>query len=92
LSLKFNFQNFKYKSPGSDRISAQLIQLGGEILRVEIHELIKSIWNKEELPDQWKEPIIYCSIGETIRIDAVIIVLYHYLHSTTFYEISLSEG
>jgi hypothetical protein len=23
-----------------------------------IHELINSIWNKEELPDQWKESII----------------------------------
>jgi hypothetical protein len=23
-----------------------------------IHELINSVWNKEELPDQWKESII----------------------------------
>jgi hypothetical protein len=23
-----------------------------------IHKLIHSIWNKEELPDQWKEPTI----------------------------------
>jgi hypothetical protein len=23
-----------------------------------IHKLITSIWNKEEMPDQWKEPII----------------------------------
>jgi hypothetical protein len=28
------------------------------ILLSEIHELDNSLWNKEELPDQWKESII----------------------------------
>jgi hypothetical protein len=41
--------------PGSDHIPAELIQAGGEILRSEIHKFISSIWNKEELPDQWKD-------------------------------------
>jgi hypothetical protein len=44
--------------PGSDHILSELIQAGGEILRSEIHKLINSIWNKEELPDHWKESII----------------------------------
>jgi hypothetical protein len=48
----------RFKSPGSDEIPEELIQVGGEILRSTIHKLIKSIWNKEELPDQWKESII----------------------------------
>jgi hypothetical protein len=48
----------RYKSPGSDGIAAELIQAGGEILRSKIHKLIKSIWNKQELPEQWKEYII----------------------------------
>jgi hypothetical protein len=48
----------KYKSSGSDQIPAELIQAGGEILLSQIHKLINSVWNKEELPDQWKEPII----------------------------------
>jgi hypothetical protein len=48
----------RYKSPGSDQIAAELIQAGSEILRPEIHKLINSIWNAEELPDQWKESII----------------------------------
>jgi hypothetical protein len=47
----------KYKSPGSDPILAELIQAGGETLRSEIHKLINSILNKEELTDQWKESI-----------------------------------
>jgi hypothetical protein len=48
----------KYISPGSDQISAELIQAGGKILLSESHKLIDYVWNKEELPDQWKESII----------------------------------
>jgi hypothetical protein len=48
----------KYKSLGSDKIPAELIQAGGEIILSAIHKLINSGWNKEELPDQWKESII----------------------------------
>jgi hypothetical protein len=44
----------KYKSPGSDKILTELMQA---LLR-KIHKLIYSVWNKEELPDQWKESII----------------------------------
>jgi hypothetical protein len=39
-----------YKSPGVNVIPAEMIQAGGENLRSEIHELIRLIWNKEELP------------------------------------------
>jgi hypothetical protein len=45
----------RYKSPGADHIPAELIQAGGGTLRSELHTLIKLIWNKEELPHQWKE-------------------------------------
>jgi hypothetical protein len=48
----------KYKSPGSDLILAELIEGGGEELLSAILKLINSVWNKEEFPDQWKEPII----------------------------------
>jgi hypothetical protein len=40
------------------QIPAELIQAGGETLRSEIHKLINSIWNKEELPEQCKESIL----------------------------------
>jgi hypothetical protein len=36
----------------------ELIQAGDESLLSEIHKLIHSTWNKEELPDQWKESVI----------------------------------
>jgi hypothetical protein len=46
----------KYESPGSDQILA--LAAADETLVFLIHKLISTIWNKKELPDQWKEPII----------------------------------
>jgi hypothetical protein len=48
----------RFKSPGSDKIPAELIQEGGEELRSKIHDLINSVCNMDKLPDQWKESII----------------------------------
>jgi hypothetical protein len=41
------------KSPGADKIPAELIKIGGRTICSEIHKIINSIWNKEELPDEW---------------------------------------
>ena len=42
-----------HTSPGIDQIPA-----GGRTIRCAIHKLIISIWNKEELPEEWKGSII----------------------------------
>ena len=47
-----------HKSPGIDQIPAELIKAGGSTIRREIYELIISIWNKERMPEEWKESII----------------------------------
>ena len=47
-----------HKSPGIDQIPAALIKAGGRTICSEIQKLIISIWNKEELPEEWKESII----------------------------------
>ena len=47
-----------HKSPGIYQIQAELIRAGGRTIRSEIHKLTNSIWNKEELPEEWKESII----------------------------------
>ena len=44
-----------HKSRGSDQIPAELIKAGGRTIRCEMHTQFISIWNKEELPDEWKE-------------------------------------
>ena len=47
-----------HKSPGANQIPAEFIKSGGKIIRCEIHKLIISIRNKDELPEEWKESII----------------------------------
>jgi hypothetical protein len=47
-----------YKFLGTDQILTEFIKAGGETLYSEIHRLICSVWNKEELPQQQKESII----------------------------------
>jgi hypothetical protein len=75
----------RYKLPGSDQIPAELIQAGGEMLLSVIHILINSIWNKEELPDKWKETIIVPIHKKGDKLTVTIIVGYHcYEHHTKF--------
>jgi hypothetical protein len=47
-----------YKMPGTYQILTELIKAGGNTSCSEIHKLINSAWNKEQLPEQWKESII----------------------------------
>ena len=43
----------RHKSPGIDQIPAELIKSGARTIRSETHKLIISIWNKEELNEEW---------------------------------------
>jgi hypothetical protein len=61
----------RYKSPGTDQISAELIQVGGETLQSEIHKLINSIWSKEELPDQWNMSITATIYKNNAKTDCI---------------------
>ena len=47
-----------HKSPGTDQIQAELIKARGRTMSSEIHKLINTIWNKDKLPQGWKELII----------------------------------
>jgi hypothetical protein len=67
----------KYKSKGSNQIPAELIQAGSEILLSVMHKLNKSSWNKEELPDQWKESIIAPIYKKSDKPTLIIIVGCH---------------
>ena len=46
-----------HKSPGIGQIPTELFKAGDKKIRCEIHKLMISIWNKEELPEEWKESI-----------------------------------
>ena len=41
-----------HKSPGTDKIPAELIKAGGRTICYDIHKLIIPIWNKEEMPEE----------------------------------------
>ena len=47
-----------HKSSGTDQIPVELIKAGGRTICCAIHKLIISVWNKEELPEGWKESIV----------------------------------
>ena len=47
-----------HKSPGTNQIPAELTKAQGITIRSRIHKFINSIWNKKELPEEWKESII----------------------------------
>jgi hypothetical protein len=82
----------KYASPGSEQILAQLIQAGDETLQSEIHKLVNSIWNKEELPDQRKESNIVPIHKKGNKTDFVIMLGYHCYRHTKFHPVSFSQG
>jgi hypothetical protein len=93
LGVEIGIAKFKkYKSPGSDQIPAELIQAGGEMLLSAIHKLINSIWNKEKLPDQWKESINVPIHKKGDKTDCNNYRrIYCYQHLTIFYRTSSSR-
>ena len=48
----------RHNSPGVDQIPSELIKADGRTICIEVYKLISSVWNKEELPEEWKESII----------------------------------
>jgi hypothetical protein len=48
----------KYKSPGIDKIPAELNKAGNETLGYEVYILINYVWDEKELPLDLKEYII----------------------------------
>jgi hypothetical protein len=84
----------RHKSPGKSQIPSKLIKAGRITIHFEIYKLVNSIWNKEELPEKWKEliiiPIFLRRIKEQI---AVIIKACHFCqHHTKFHPSSCCQG
>jgi len=56
FEFKLTNENLKnHKLPGIGQIPEELIKAGGRTIRYEIHKLIISIWNKDNLPDERKK-------------------------------------
>jgi len=47
----------RHKSLGTNEIPAELLKARGRTIHSEIHKLIKFLWNKEELSEEWSSSI-----------------------------------
>jgi len=71
----------------------EVIKAGGKTILSEIHKLIFSVWNKEELPEEWKESSLYLSKWRVIKQIVVIVGGYHFCQlCTKFYPTSCCQG
>lgn len=46
------------KSPGSDKVTAELFTCGGQKLIDQLQKLLERVWQNEELPKEWMEAVI----------------------------------
>jgi len=72
----------------SDQIPAELIKA----IRSEIHKLINSIWNKEELPEEWKGSNIIIMHKKGDKTDVIIDVIHFCQVRTKFYPVPCCQG
>jgi hypothetical protein len=68
----------RHKSLGTDQIPAELINK----LYNSIWKLCNSIWNREEMPEQWKE---YLFTRQVMKETVVIIKAYHFYQLHTIF-------
>ena len=83
----------RHKSPGIDQIPPELIKAVDRTNYSEIHNIVSSIRNKEELSEEWKQSITVPITRRVINQTVVIIEAYHFcqLH-TKFYPTSWGQG
>jgi hypothetical protein len=71
FAIEVSVQNLRrHKSPVIGQIPADMIKARSRTILSYIHKLITSIWNKKELPQEWKESIIapIFKKGDTTRL------------------------
>jgi hypothetical protein len=90
LEVELAIEKLKsHKSPGIDQIPAELIKAGGRTIHCAIHKLIIAIWNKEEVPEEWKESIIVPMHKKGVKQIVITIGAYHFCQLyTKFYPTS----
>jgi len=46
------------KSPGPDRITAEMLRLGVDLVATALHKILCRVWEDEELPQAWKDATV----------------------------------
>ena len=67
----------RHKSSGIHQIPSEMLKAGARTIHYEIHKHI-SIWNKEELPEEWKGRSLYLSTRRMIKQTVVIVGAYQF--------------
>jgi hypothetical protein len=80
------------RSPDIHQMAVELILAGDERLHSEIYKFINSIWNKEELPHQWKKPIIVPTYKMGDKIVVIIEADHCYQLHTKYYKTYFIQG
>jgi len=76
-----------HKSSGIDQITAEVTRAWGDLLCSEIQKHANSIWDKEELPQQWNDSIILHIYKMGIKLSVIIIQKYQrYQPHTQFWQ------
>ena len=81
-----------HKSPGTDKILAELIKARDRTFCLEIHNLITSIWKKEKLPEEWKETNMVPVYKKGNKTDCNNYRAISLLPDTKFYPTSCCQG
>ena len=82
-----------HNSPGVVQISAELFKAGDRTFSNEIHNLIVSMWNKEDSLRSGRNPSLCLSIRSVMKHNIVIMGVYHSCQiRTKFFPTSCSPG
>jgi hypothetical protein len=68
----------RYESQGTEQIPAEMVHAEGETLCSEIHKPINSIWNKDELPQQWNNSVVYLFTRRVIKLTLNLVIIVEY--------------
>jgi hypothetical protein len=82
----------RHKSPATDKLPAELIKAGGRTICSEIHKLINSLWNKEELSVVWSGSIIVPIYKKGNQTDCSSFIIISVFHIKNFIQHPACEG
>jgi hypothetical protein len=77
---------------GIDHIPTEMFKAWDKTISLEVQKLINTIWNKEELPEEWKESIIIPIYKKDDKVIVVVLEVYQFYQlRTKFYPISCCQ-